>query len=91
VSLIVANAIDQWRELRAEYELVLEAAYRRAEDECNGRLLNAAGREKGIDPYSLFMGNDARARCYASPELLDHWARYPRLTFARFERQSVWR
>ena len=85
---IFGFAVTHWRALRAEYETVREAAYARAADECNGVLLNAAGKKAGIDPYSLFMDTEARALAYASTELADHWQRYPRLTYTEFERQS---
>lgn len=85
-SPIFQEAIEQWRATRAEYELIRENAYQRAERECNGVLLNARGKELGIDPYSLFMGNEVRAYAYASEELVDHWRVYPRVTFSAFEK-----
>lgn len=45
----------------------------RAEDATRGHLLNQRGRAAGIDYESLFEGPDARARKYASPELLAFW------------------
>lgn len=89
MSRIFALAAGHWRSLRAEYETYREGAYERAETACNGVLLNARGKKAGIDPYSLFMGNQARALAYASEELVAHWAQYPRLTFAEFERQHL--
>jgi hypothetical protein len=88
MSVIFAVAASEWRTVRADYELQREGAYERAETECNGKLLNARGRRAGIDPYSLFMGPAVRAYAYASEELVDHWARFPRLTFAEFEAQT---
>jgi hypothetical protein len=93
MSIYFEQALDLWRSARAEYELHLEAAYERAEHETNGVLLNARGKAKGIDAYSLFMGNEARAMAYASEELVLHWAEHPRITFAQFEQQraeEVW-
>lgn len=78
---------EQYAAMRADYDLHLEAAYARAAEECRGRLLNDRGRRAGIDAHSLFYGPAARAAAYASPELIEHWARYPRLTVADFERQ----
>ncbi|WP_349862617.1 hypothetical protein [Leifsonia sp. WHRI 6310E] len=89
MSRIFALAASSWRSMRAEYEIYREGAYERAETDCNGVLLNARGKKAGVDPYSLFMGNEARALAYASEELVDHWARHPRLTFAAFERQHL--
>ncbi|KAA9105017.1 hypothetical protein [Microbacterium rhizomatis] len=88
MSLHFENALAEWRECRAEFDLALYAAYERAADACRDALLNERGRSAGIDPLSLFMGSDARAYAYASEELVEHWARYPRVTFARFER--IW-
>jgi len=82
-----AVAVATWHALRAEFENVRQAAYTRAVDATNGALLNERGRAKGIDAYELFIGNETRARAYASPELIEHWDRHPRLTFAAYERQ----
>lgn len=60
------------------------AAYLRAEEATNGRMLNARGERNGIDAFDLFEGNEATARAYASPELLEHWRSHTRPTFARF-------
>ncbi|OOB90316.1 hypothetical protein [Rathayibacter sp. VKM Ac-2630] len=86
-SPIFADALDRWKEMRADFELFLENAYERAETACNGRLLNDRGRRAGVDAYSLFYGTAVRARAYASPELVEHWAKYPRMTVAEYERQ----
>lgn len=88
-SPVFARAIEQWRDVRAQFELHRESAYLAAEAECNGALLNARGRAAGIDAYSLFIGSGSRARAYASPELIEHWSRHPRVTFAEFEAQSL--
>lgn len=85
---IISEAFDAWRECRAEYDDTLYAQYMAAEESTNGAMLNARGREKGIDPFTLFMGNETRARAYASEELIEHWETHPRITFARFER--IW-
>lgn len=89
MSVIFKNAIAHYHVLRAEFENVRLNAYIRAETDCNGVLLNRRGKKAHIDPYSLFMGNEARAHAYASDELVEHWGTYPRLTFARFEREMV--
>jgi hypothetical protein len=82
----IAVAFQTWRECRAEFELHRENAYRNAETDTNGVLLNDRGKRAGIDPYSLFIGPEIRALAYASEELIEHWARYPRPVFERFER-----
>lgn len=87
MSVIIAAAFAQWRECRAEYNDRLYSAYELAERETNGALLNAEGRARNVDPLALFMGNQAHAHKYASEELLEHWQRHPRVTFADFERQ----
>lgn len=88
MSALFKAAANGWRVMRADFEIQREGAYLRAETACNGKLLNDRGRRAGIDPYSLFIGASARAYAYASEELIDHWARYPRLTLAEFEAQS---
>lgn len=87
MSAIFTFAAESWASMRAEFEVVREAAYRAAADDCNGVLLNARGKAAGIDAYSLFMGNETRAHAYASRELIDHWSTHVRPTLAEFERQ----
>lgn len=84
---IISEAFNAWRECRAEYDETLYAQFDAAEEATNGAMLNARGREKGIDPFTLFMGNETRARAYASEELIEHWESHPRITFAMFERK----
>ncbi|PRB14486.1 hypothetical protein [Microbacterium sp. MYb62] len=83
---IISEAFNAWRECRAEYDDTLYALFVAAEEATRGAMLNARGREKGIDPFSLFMGNQTRALAYASEELIEHWEKHPRITFAKFER-----
>ncbi|AUG29579.1 MULTISPECIES: hypothetical protein [Microbacterium] len=87
MSARIAAGFAEWRECRAEYDQVLYARYERAAEACNEALLNERGRRKRIDPISLFMGPSIRAYAYASPELIEHWEAYPRLTYAEFELQ----
>ncbi|AQY02059.1 hypothetical protein [Microbacterium foliorum] len=84
---IISEAFNAWRECRAEYDETLYAQFNAAEEATNGAMLNVRGREKGIDPFTLFMGNETRARAYASEELIEHWEAHPRITFAKFERK----
>lgn len=88
MSLIFQAAAAEWRRVRDEYELHLEAQYAQALEECNGVLLNARGKAAGIDSFSLFRGPGRRAAAYASDELMEFWQRHTRLTFAEFERAS---
>lgn len=84
---IIRDAFADWRECRAEYDETLYAQFEAAEEATWGALLNARGRARGIDPFSLFMGPEVRALAYASEELVEHWAAHPRITFAQFEKQ----
>jgi hypothetical protein len=89
VSETFKAAAARWRALRQDYEDYRLAAYARAEHELNGRLLNERGARAAVDALSLFMGPEVRARAYASEELIEHWRRFPRVTFASFERQML--
>lgn len=89
MSVIIQAAIERYREVRDEYEVVLIAAYERAADVTRGAMVNDRGRANGVTDWDLFTHNDTYARAYASEELIEHWAEYPRPTFARFERQSL--
>jgi hypothetical protein len=88
-SVHFAMAIEAWRNTRAEFEIVREAAYVKALDATNGKLLNRRGEKAGIDTYSLFIGPAIRAYAYASEELIEHWSTVPRITYAEFERQTL--
>lgn len=86
-SLIYLLAGDLWRTMRADFDRALFEAFEDAENDTNGYLLNKAGRAEGIEPFSLFKGPEARAYRYASHELIEHWAKRPRLTLPAFEAQ----
>ena len=47
-------------------------------------MLNAAGKKAGIDERTLFTGPASRVRRYASPELLEYFARHGRPTREAF-------
>ncbi|AUI56795.1 phage minor capsid protein [Amycolatopsis sp. BJA-103] len=66
---------------RAAFRDVVYDQYLAAEDETRGHMLNAAGTAAGIDPHSLFGGNAARARKYASDELKEWWDNHGRITY----------
>lgn len=58
-----------------------------AEEAVRGHLLSKTGRAAGIDPVTLFSGPAARARKYASEDLLRWWADHPnnmRRTYTEF-------
>ena len=84
---IISDAFMAWRECRAEYDETLYAQYEAAEEATRGAMLNARGRAKSIDPFTLFMGNETRAKAYASEELIEHGDSHPRINSAHFERK----
>lgn len=86
-SPIFASAVESYHSARAEFGILMEAAYAQAEEDCRGALINARGRRAGVDAFSLFMGAWSRAKAYASPELIEWWATHPRITWTEFERQ----
>jgi hypothetical protein len=88
VSAIFRNAAFQYREMRQEFELVLEAAYAAAEEGAHGKMLNTLGRSEHVDAYSLMMGPWRRVEKYASPELIEWFQQHPRPSVADYE--SEW-
>ena len=90
MSVIMSAAFEQWQRMRDDFELTRHAQYERAVAELRGELLNRRGRENHIDPYSLFIGPENRARSYASEELLEWWhegSGNHRWTVEHFEKQ----
>jgi hypothetical protein len=88
-SAAVGFGIELHKRIRAEFEEHRTAAYEAADEACRGHLLNDRGRRAGIDAWDLFIGNEARARAYASEELLEHWVTHPRVTIAAYEQQVL--
>lgn len=88
-SAAVGFGIELYKQIRAEFEDHRIAAYEAALEACRGHLLNERGRRAGIDAWDLFIGNEARARAYASEELLEHWETHPRVTVAAYEQQVL--
>lgn len=70
---------------RASFRDEVMDRYHRAEDATNGYLVNAEGRARAVDPLSLFTGPVARARKYASPELLEWFDQQGRLTLEEYK------
>ncbi|WP_433584586.1 hypothetical protein [Microbacterium hydrocarbonoxydans] len=89
MSLAFQIAVEQYHAVRDQYEVVLIAAYERAVEETNGAMVNRRGQAKGISDWDLFTHNSLYAQAYASEELIEHWAKYPRPTFSNFERQML--
>ena len=74
---------------RAAYRDHVYWQWRAAEDATNGYLVNNEGRRRGIDPVSLFTGPEARARRWASDELLAWWDEHGRLTYDEFRAMLI--
>lgn len=85
MSAIFRHAALQYRAMRAEFDLVLEAAYAKAEAGTGGAMLNARGRSEGVDAYSLLMGQWRRVELYGSPELIEHFEQHGRPSVSDFE------
>ncbi len=87
------RAADRARQRRRQDPVAREwrdAAYAQfmaAESATNGYLVNAAGRARGIDPWSLWSGPADRAEHWASWELLEFWRSNPRVTITDYRRQ----
>lgn len=86
-SPIFAHAADQYREMRREFDVVLEAAYAAAEEGTHGKLLNERGRTAPVDAYSLLTGPWSRVLKYGSPELIEWFESAGRPSVAEFERE----
>ena len=89
MSPTIQQALDRLKELRDEYQALMEAEYLLVHEELNGRLLNRRGEAKGIDPWSLFRSNWTYVKAYGSEELIEWFTLNPRLTFAQYERQML--
>ena len=87
MSVIFAEAASKWSEMSMDFMAYIDSAYSQALEATAGVMVNAEGRAKHIDSYILFRSNRAYARKYASEELLEHWASFPRLTMVEYERQ----
>jgi hypothetical protein len=66
------------------YREYVDVAYLAAENATRGHMLSPAGRNGRIDPKSLFSGPAARARKYASGDLLEWFDANGRMTFTQF-------
>lgn len=85
MSAIMDAAIALQATMRDEFESYRHSMYERAADECRGELLNAQGRARGVDPYSLFIGPAARVAAYGSEELVEWFKANGRVTVDEFE------
>lgn len=80
-----ARVLGKKTERAAEVNRAIDAA----EDGTNGYMLNRRGKEAGISERSLFTGPEARAKKYASEELLNWWETHPRPTEAHFRGEDT--
>lgn len=72
---------------RASYRDYLYRQWLAAENATNGYLVKNAPGAADIDPRSLFHGPEARARKWASDELLGWWDQHGRMTFDEWKAQ----
>lgn len=86
-SPIFEHAADMYREMRREFDVVLEAAYAAAEEGTHGSLLNALGRREPVTAFSLLTGPWSRVEKYGSPELIEWFNRVGRPSVLDFERE----
>lgn len=77
--------------IRRTYREYIHLQWLDAENATRGHMVNAAGRAAGVDALSLFSGPTARARKYASEDLLRWWADRPRVTYAEWRAQLLGR
>jgi len=87
MTTIFGKAAELWSEMQSDYQAYVDASYDKALEYCSGVLVNVEGRRLHIDGYTLFQGHTDRAYRYASPELIEYWAKTSRLTIASFEKQ----
>ncbi|MFI9553714.1 phage minor capsid protein [Nonomuraea endophytica] len=76
---------------RRLYDEWVEVQFIAAERYARGVLVNAEGRQRGIDGRSLLSGPAARAMKYASDELKTWWEKHPRVTLTEFRAQALGR
>lgn len=86
-SPIFQHAADMYREMRREFDVVLEAAYAAAEEGTHGSLLNALGRREPVTAFSLLTGPWSRVEKYGSPELIEWFNQVGRPSVLDFERE----
>ena len=81
---MLRHALAVRAQLRAEWELVLEAELQAADDACRGYLVRADAPDR-VTPRSLFLRTEAYAMRWATDELLDYWQTRPRTPWHRYE------
>lgn len=74
---------------RASYRDHVYQLYLTAEDATNGHMLNRRAEGAGVDPHTLFVGSEARARKHASDELKAWWDEHNRPTFDQWQAELL--
>ena len=82
-----ARQVPTIREQRAAYEEYLEVQYVAAENATNGFMLTAEAKAAGHRVRDLWKVNEATARKWATPEMLEYWDRNGRFTWADWREQ----
>lgn len=78
--------------VRRQYDEHVHLSYVTAERAVRGHMLSREGLAEHVDPISLFSGTSARARKYASEDLLRYWAdNGGRQTYTEFRAQVLGR
>ena len=85
-SPVFVFAAAQWSRMDAEFQILRQAEYDTAVEETSGYLVNARGVAAGWDSWRVFTGSPNIVAAYASEELRDHLAAYPRVRRVDFER-----
>ena len=81
---------DSFDELtRNGYRDYVYQSWLQAEDATNGYMIKRKYGNQGIDPMKLWASNEATARKYASPELLEWWDQHGRVTLAEFRAEFL--
>jgi hypothetical protein len=73
--------------VRRLYDAATAERHDRAETDCCGHMLSAAGRAARVSPRSLFYGPEWRVAKYGSPELIDWFTAHGRLTVGQWREQ----
>jgi len=89
MSAIIEAALAYRKVVRDEFELYRTAQFEAADRATRGNLLNADAKAAGISAWSLFIGPHARARRWASEELVELWDEHGRLTSTEYEAQVM--
>lgn len=79
------SRVSSKREQREQYETHLETEYLAAEAATNGHMLSLDARLAGRTSRDLWSVNEATARSWASPEMLEYWDAHGRMTWTDWQ------